>query len=64
MIVLQVGSTFSLNDLPWLVLIFLLSVFQGWVDEGYFSTGVYCKRIDQEGAQYYNSKRIDFELYT
>ncbi|KAI4822352.1 hypothetical protein KUCAC02_007904 [Chaenocephalus aceratus] len=37
---------------------------QGWVDEGYFSTGVYCKRIDQEGAQYYNSKRIDFELYT
>ncbi|KAK5856049.1 hypothetical protein PBY51_007671 [Eleginops maclovinus] len=37
---------------------------QGWVDEGYFSTGVYCKRIDQEGAQFYNSKRIDFELYT
>ncbi|KAK1877329.1 CD2 antigen cytoplasmic tail-binding protein 2 [Dissostichus eleginoides] len=37
---------------------------QGWVDEGYFSTGVYCKRIEQEGAQFYNSKRIDFELYT
>nr|ACQ58674.1 CD2 antigen cytoplasmic tail-binding protein 2 [Anoplopoma fimbria] len=37
---------------------------QGWVDEGYFSTGVYCKRIDQKGAQFYNSKRLDFELYT
>lgn len=37
---------------------------QGWVDEGYFSTGVYCKRIDQDGSQFYNSKRLDFELYT
>ncbi|KAM6913941.1 CD2 antigen cytoplasmic tail-binding protein 2 isoform 1-T2 [Lycodopsis pacificus] len=37
---------------------------QGWVDEGYFSTGVYCKRIDQKGTQFYNSKRLDFELYT
>ncbi|KAM6967164.1 CD2 antigen cytoplasmic tail-binding protein 2 [Tautogolabrus adspersus] len=37
---------------------------QGWVDEGYFSSGVYCRRKDQEGAQFYNSKRIDFELYT
>ncbi|TNN70059.1 CD2 antigen cytoplasmic tail-binding protein 2 [Liparis tanakae] len=37
---------------------------QGWVDEGYFSTGVYCKRIDQKGSQFYNSKRLDFELYT
>lgn len=37
---------------------------QDWVDEGYFSSGVYCKRVDQEGAQFYNSKRLDFELYT
>ncbi|XP_034749337.1 CD2 antigen cytoplasmic tail-binding protein 2 [Etheostoma cragini] len=37
---------------------------QGWVDEGYFSTGVYCKRVDQDGAQFYNSKRLDFELFT
>ncbi|KAK9534788.1 hypothetical protein VZT92_007211 [Zoarces viviparus] len=36
---------------------------QGWVDEGYFSTGVYCKRINQTGTQFYNSKRLDFELY-
>ncbi|XP_065133295.1 CD2 antigen cytoplasmic tail-binding protein 2 [Paramisgurnus dabryanus] len=36
---------------------------QNWVDEGYFSDGVYCRRIDQEGAQFYNSRRIDFDLY-
>jgi len=37
---------------------------QGWVDEGYFSSGVYCRRLDQEGSQFYSSKRLDFELYT
>ncbi|KAM3598985.1 uncharacterized protein V6R79_025193 [Siganus canaliculatus] len=37
---------------------------QDWVDEGYFSSGVYCRRKDQDGAQFYNSKRLDFELYT
>ncbi|XP_034566994.1 CD2 antigen cytoplasmic tail-binding protein 2 [Notolabrus celidotus] len=37
---------------------------QDWVDEGYFSTGVYCRRKDQEGSQFYNSKRLDFDLYT
>ncbi|KAM8724997.1 CD2 antigen cytoplasmic tail-binding protein 2 isoform 1-T2 [Acanthopagrus schlegelii] len=37
---------------------------QGWVDEGYFSSGVYCRRKDQDGSQFYNSKRLDFELYT
>lgn len=37
---------------------------QDWVDEGYFSSGVYCRRVDQEGSQFYNSKRLDFELYT
>ncbi|CAJ1076328.1 CD2 antigen cytoplasmic tail-binding protein 2 [Xyrichtys novacula] len=37
---------------------------QDWVDEGYFSSGVYCRRKDQEGAQFYSSKRLDFDLYT
>ncbi|XP_029364461.1 CD2 antigen cytoplasmic tail-binding protein 2 [Echeneis naucrates] len=37
---------------------------QDWVDEGYFSSGVYCRRVDQGGSQFYNSKRLDFELYT
>uniref|UniRef100_A0A672H4C9 CD2 antigen cytoplasmic tail-binding protein 2 n=1 Tax=Salarias fasciatus TaxID=181472 RepID=A0A672H4C9_SALFA len=37
---------------------------QDWVDDGYFSSGVYCRRADQEGSQFYNSKRLDFELYT
>uniref|UniRef100_A0A8C6T215 CD2 antigen cytoplasmic tail-binding protein 2 n=1 Tax=Neogobius melanostomus TaxID=47308 RepID=A0A8C6T215_9GOBI len=37
---------------------------QDWVDEGYFSSGVYCRRMDQAGSQFYNSKRLDFELYT
>lgn len=46
------------------LLICLLSLLQDWVDEGYFSDGVYCRRKDQEGAQFYNSKRLDFELYT
>ncbi|KAK0153747.1 CD2 antigen cytoplasmic tail-binding protein 2 [Merluccius polli] len=37
---------------------------QDWVDDGYFKEGVYCRRLDQEGSQFYNSKRLDFELYT
>ncbi|KAI5097092.1 CD2 antigen cytoplasmic tail-binding protein 2, partial [Silurus meridionalis] len=37
---------------------------QDWVDQGYFKDGVYCRRLNQEGAQFYNSKRLDFELYT
>ncbi|XP_061567838.1 CD2 antigen cytoplasmic tail-binding protein 2 [Cololabis saira] len=37
---------------------------QGWVDEGYFNSGVYCRRVDQGGSQFYNSRRIDFELYS
>ncbi|XP_056143772.1 CD2 antigen cytoplasmic tail-binding protein 2 [Lampris incognitus] len=37
---------------------------QDWVDEGYFKEGVYCRRVDQEGSQFYNSRRLDFELYT
>ncbi|KAF5894738.1 CD2 antigen cytoplasmic tail-binding protein 2 [Clarias magur] len=37
---------------------------QDWVDQGYFKDGVYCRRVNQEGAQFYNSKRLDFDLYT
>ncbi|KAM6957892.1 LOW QUALITY PROTEIN: CD2 antigen cytoplasmic tail-binding protein 2 [Aplochiton taeniatus] len=37
---------------------------QGWVDEGYFKDGVYCRKINQDGSQFYNSRRLDFELYT
>ncbi|XP_038836565.1 CD2 antigen cytoplasmic tail-binding protein 2-like [Salvelinus namaycush] len=37
---------------------------QGWVDEGFFKDGVYCRRIEQGSAQFYNSKRLDFDLYT
>ncbi|XP_036408950.1 CD2 antigen cytoplasmic tail-binding protein 2 [Megalops cyprinoides] len=37
---------------------------QNWVDEGYFKDGVYCRKAGQEGAPFYSSKRLDFELYT
>ncbi|XP_066578016.1 CD2 antigen cytoplasmic tail-binding protein 2 [Amia ocellicauda] len=37
---------------------------QEWVDQGYFKDGVYCRRIGQTNGQFYNSKRLDFELYT
>lgn len=37
---------------------------QDWVDQGYFKDGVYCRRVNQGGAQFYNSKRLDFDLYT
>lgn len=43
---------------------FFVCFFQDWVNDGYFNDGVYCRRKDQEGAQFYNSKRLDFELYT
>ncbi|XP_071988169.1 CD2 antigen cytoplasmic tail-binding protein 2 [Engystomops pustulosus] len=36
---------------------------QGWVDDGYFSEGVYCRRVDSANGQFYNSLRLDFELY-
>lgn len=35
-----------------------------WVTEGYFPDGVYCRKLDPPGGQFYNSKRIDFDLYT
>ncbi|XP_040191934.1 CD2 antigen cytoplasmic tail-binding protein 2-like [Rana temporaria] len=34
---------------------------QELVDQGYFSDGVYCRRIT--GGQFYNSHWIDFDLY-
>ncbi|XP_049759723.1 CD2 antigen cytoplasmic tail-binding protein 2 isoform X1 [Elephas maximus indicus] len=37
---------------------------QTWVNEGYFPDGVYCRKLDPPGGQFYNSKRIDFDLYT
>lgn len=46
------------------LIFFHLFVFQDWVDDGYFNDGVYCRRQDQDGAQFYNSRRLDFELYT
>ncbi|KAJ8253524.1 hypothetical protein COCON_G00201360 [Conger conger] len=36
---------------------------QDWVDEGYFKEGVYCRKVGQGGAQFYSSKRLDFDLY-
>eukprot|EP00079_Xenopus_tropicalis_P030001 XP_012825722.1 PREDICTED: CD2 antigen cytoplasmic tail-binding protein 2 isoform X1 [Xenopus tropicalis] len=36
---------------------------QEWVDQGYFAEGVYCRRVSGSGSQFYNSQRIDFELY-
>ncbi|XP_025049732.1 BICD family-like cargo adapter 2 [Alligator sinensis] len=35
-----------------------------WVSEGYFADGVYCRKLDPPGGQFYSSKRIDFDLYT
>ncbi|XP_012681357.1 CD2 antigen cytoplasmic tail-binding protein 2 [Clupea harengus] len=37
---------------------------QEWVDQDYFKDGVYCRRLDQENSQFYNSRRLDFDLYT
>lgn len=34
-----------------------------WQEEGHFKDGVFCRKADSEGS-FYNSKRIDFELYT
>jgi CD2 antigen cytoplasmic tail-binding protein 2 len=33
-----------------------------WSNEGYFGDGVWVRKLDQSG-DFYNSKRIDFELY-
>ncbi|XP_018430982.1 PREDICTED: CD2 antigen cytoplasmic tail-binding protein 2 [Nanorana parkeri] len=36
---------------------------QEWVDQGYFPNGVYCRRVNSTGDQFYNSQRVDFDLY-
>lgn len=35
-----------------------------WQEEGKFEQGVFCRKADNDGGQFYNSKRVDFELYT
>ncbi|KAM4698414.1 CD2 antigen cytoplasmic tail-binding protein 2 [Rhinophrynus dorsalis] len=42
---------------------FTSSQMQDWVDQGYFLDGVYCRRVNSTGDQFYNSLRIDFDLY-
>ncbi|XP_030403685.1 CD2 antigen cytoplasmic tail-binding protein 2 isoform X2 [Gopherus evgoodei] len=37
---------------------------QEWVNQGYFKEGVYCRKADNSQGQFYNSKRVDFDLYT
>lgn len=56
----------SALSLPPLTSVFssALSFLQTWVSEGYFPDGVYCRKLDPPGGQFYNSKRIDFDLYT
>ena len=35
-----------------------------WSSGGYFGEGVMVRRLDKRDGQFYNSKRIDFDLYT
>ncbi|XP_078063994.1 CD2 antigen cytoplasmic tail-binding protein 2-like [Mustelus asterias] len=37
---------------------------QDWVDQDYFRDGVYCRKVGESASIFYNSRRIDFELYT
>ncbi|XP_029436309.1 CD2 antigen cytoplasmic tail-binding protein 2 isoform X2 [Rhinatrema bivittatum] len=43
---------------------FSSSQMQDWVNQGYFPDGVYCRKVENSGGQFYNSRRIDFDLYT
>ena len=45
---------------------FLTADMLAWTEEGHFPDGVFCRKVDADGqkGQFYNSKRIDFELYT
>ena len=38
------------------------SCMQSWSEQGFFKDGVFCRKIGSEGS-FYNSKRIDFDLY-
>lgn len=35
-----------------------------WNDQGCFGDGVWVRKVGEDSGPYYNSKRIDFELYT
>ncbi|KAI6660828.1 CD2 antigen cytoplasmic tail-binding protein 2 [Oopsacas minuta] len=35
-----------------------------WSTAGYFGEGVMVRRIDRRNGQFYNSKRVDFDIYT
>ncbi|KAF8763321.1 CD2 antigen cytoplasmic tail-binding protein 2 homolog [Argiope bruennichi] len=39
------------------------SQMQQWVDEKYFENGVFVRQCGKQDTSFYNSKRIDFELY-
>uniref|UniRef100_A0A1W7RIJ8 CD2 antigen cytoplasmic tail-binding protein 2 n=1 Tax=Agkistrodon contortrix contortrix TaxID=8713 RepID=A0A1W7RIJ8_AGKCO len=43
---------------------FSSSQMQDWVSQGYFPDGVYCRKADNSEGPFYNSRRIDFDLYT
>lgn len=34
-----------------------------WVNQGFFENGVFVRKLDSDDSKFYNSKRIDFELY-
>ena len=34
-----------------------------WQEAEFFKAGVFCRKVGTDGA-FYNSQRIDFELYT
>ena len=38
------------------------SFMQNWKENGYFKDGVFCRKVGSEGS-FYNSKRVDFDLY-
>ena len=42
---------------------FTSSQMLAWAEDGFFKQGVMCRKVKQ-GGQFYNSSRIDFELYT
>ncbi|XP_042906643.1 CD2 antigen cytoplasmic tail-binding protein 2 [Parasteatoda tepidariorum] len=42
---------------------FPTSQMQQWVEEEYFQSGVFVRQVDKPDAEFYSSKRMDFELY-
>lgn len=43
---------------------FSSSQMQKWVEEEYFPSGVFVRKIAADSSQFYSSRRIDFDLYT